>query len=60
MIREHADDTSINSIVQQEGRRLFPSKQSKKMVGYCSVASTSEYDLLLLLLFFYPFWPSDV
>lgn len=44
MIREHADDKSINRNMQQDGQRLFPFMWCKRVVEFCS----SMYECFIL------------
>lgn len=58
MIREHADDKSINRNMQQEGQRLFPFMRCKRVVEFCS---SNECFILWTVtnkvFFFFPIWP---
>lgn len=61
MIREHADDKSINRNMQQGGgdNGYFLSYDAKGWLNFCTVMSTLEHDLLSLHFFPLPFWLDD-
>lgn len=56
MIREHADDKSINRNMQQEVQRLFPFIWCKRMVEFCS---SNECFIMWTVTKegFFPIWP---
>lgn len=48
MIREHADDKSINRNLQQEGQGLFPTYDAKGWLNFYTVMNMTSYYCIFL------------